>query len=104
VGASASLAGLLGALLYYGHRSGSLMVRQQANQWIMSMLLFGFLIPRIDNYAHVGGLAGGYFASKLLDPLKPERGDHVVVALICLAASLIAILYSAVPLLIAINQ
>jgi rhomboid protease GluP len=104
VGASASLAGLLGALLYYGHRSGSSMVRGQANQWIMSMLVFGLLIPRIDNYAHIGGLAGGYVTSKLLDPLKPERGDHVVIALLCLAASVAAILYSAIPVLIELNR
>jgi len=104
VGASASLAGLLGALLYYGHRSGSSMVRGQANQWIVSMLVFGFLIPRIDNYAHIGGLAGGYVTSKLLDPLKPERGDHVVIALLCLAASVAAILYSAIPVLIELNR
>ena len=50
------------------------------------MLLFGFIMPGIDNWAHLGGLAGGWLAAKVLDPLKPERGDHVLVALGCLAA------------------
>jgi rhomboid protease GluP len=100
VGASASLAGLLGALAYYGRRSGSTMVRTQAVQWITMMLVFGLLFPIIDNYAHLGGLLGGYLSARLLDPLKPERVDHVVIALGCMAASVAAILYSSVPLLL----
>ena len=41
------------------------------------MMLFGFLMPGIDNYAHAGGFGGGYLAARLLDPLKPERIDHI---------------------------
>ena len=100
VGASASLAGLLGAMVYYGRRSGSGMVRTQAMQWVTSMFVYGLLIPIIDNYAHLGGLAGGYLVARLLDPLKPERGDHTVIAILCLLASLAAILWSAIPILI----
>ena len=29
--------------------------------------------------------AGGYLAAAMLDPLKPERIDHIVIALICIA-------------------
>ena len=100
VGASASLAGLLGAMVYYGRRSGSGMVRAQATQWVTSMFVYGLLIPIIDNYAHLGGLAGGYVVARFLDPLKPERGDHIVIAILCLLASVAAILWSAVPILI----
>ena len=52
------------------------------------MLLFGFVMPGVDNWAHLGGLGGGYLASFVLDPMKPERGDHVLLALVCLAVSL----------------
>jgi rhomboid protease GluP len=100
VGASASLAGLLGALAYYGRRSGSTMIRTQAVQWITMMFIYGVLIPVIDNYGHLGGLIGGYLAARWLDPLKPERVDHMVIALVCFAASVAAILYSAVPSLL----
>ena len=34
-------------------------------------------MPGIDNYAHAGGFGGGYLAARLLDPLKPERIDHI---------------------------
>lgn len=96
VGASASLFGLLGALLHYGRRGGSSLVSQQAKGLALSLLVFGFLMPGVDNRAHLGGLAGGYLMSRILDPLKPERGDHALLALGCLLASLVAVLASVV--------
>jgi rhomboid protease GluP len=60
------------------------------------MLFFGFVMPGVDNWAHLGGLAGGYATARVLDPLKPERGDHVLVALGCLVLSLLSIVASVV--------
>ena len=94
VGASASIFGLLGALVYYGHRSGSSMVRSQALSYALMLGFFGFVMPGIDNYAHAGGFGGGYLAARFLDPLKPERIDHIAIALACLAASILAIVAS----------
>ena len=94
VGASAAIFGLLGALVYYGRRSGSSAVGSQALSYAMMMGLFGFIMPGIDNYAHAGGFAGGYLAGRLLDPLKPERIDHVAIAVLCLVASLAAVVAS----------
>jgi len=96
VGASASILGLLGALLYYGRRSGSSQVTQQAKSLVLFLLILGFIMPGVDNWAHLGGLAGGYLVAKWLDPLKPEHGNHLLMALGCLAASFLAILASVV--------
>jgi rhomboid protease GluP len=96
VGASAPLFGLLGALLYYGRRAGSSHIGQQAKSIAITMLLFGFVMPGVDNWAHLGGLGGGYLAAKLLDPLQPERGNHVIAAMLCLALSLAAVIASVV--------
>jgi rhomboid protease GluP len=96
VGASAAIFGLLGALVYYGRRSGSSHIGSQAMTFALMMGLFGFVMPGVDNYAHGGGFAGGYLMGRLLDPLKPERVDHIVVALVCLAASLAAVIVSIV--------
>jgi rhomboid protease GluP len=95
VGASASVFGLFGAILHYGRRGGSSQLRNQALQWIGIGLVFGF-VPgmRIDNWAHIGGLAAGYLGAVWLDPLKPERGDHAIAAVVALAASLGAVLVS----------
>ena len=58
----------------------------------------------VDNAAHIGGFAGGYFAGRLLDPLKPERIDHLVIAALCLLASVGAIVPRIIAGIIAVIQ
>jgi rhomboid protease GluP len=94
LGASAPIFGLLGALVHYGHRGGSSMVKAQAMSWAVTMFIFGLVMPGIDNAAHLGGFAGGYFVSKWLDPLKRERMDHFIGAAVCLVATALAIMTS----------
>jgi len=96
VGASAPIFGLLGALVFYGRRTGSSIVGDQAKQWALMLLIFGFIMPGVDNWAHLGGFAGGYGTAKILDPLKPERLDHLVAALVCLALTVFSIVFSVV--------
>jgi rhomboid protease GluP len=96
LGASASICGLIGALMYYGRRTGSSLVRTEATRMVVMLAFYGFLFPGIDNYAHAGGFGGGYLAALLLDPLKPERGDHILIALFCLALSIASIIASVV--------
>jgi rhomboid protease GluP len=91
VGASASIFGLFGALVYYGRRTGSRMIGETGLQYALMLGVFGFIMPGVDNWAHGGGFLGGYVAARILDPLKPERIDHLVIALLCLAASLLAV-------------
>jgi rhomboid protease GluP len=97
VGASAPLFGLIGALLHYGRRGGSSYIDRQAKSLAVAMLVFG-LIPgmMVDNWAHLGGLGGGWLAARVLDPLKPERGDHVLIAIGGLVLSALSIAYSVV--------
>jgi rhomboid protease GluP len=94
VGASASIFGLIGALYHYGRRGGSSLVSQQAKSLALTMLFFGFVMPGVDNWAHLGGFAGGFLTSKVLDPLRPERGDHVLAAIVCLVLSAMAVALS----------
>ena len=96
VGASASISGLIGALMYYGRRSGSGIVRSEASRYVLMLVIYGFMMPGIDNYAHAGGFGGGYLAAVLLDPLTPERGDHLAIAVICLALSVVSIVVSVI--------
>jgi len=95
-GASASIMGLVGALWHYGRRGGGSHISQQAKGIVVAMSVIGFLLPGVDNWAHLGGLGGGWLAAKVLDPLKPERGDHVLVAFACLALSALSVVWSVV--------
>ena len=94
LGASAPIFGLLGALVYYGNRSGSSMLGAQAKQYALVLFLFGFFMSGVDNYAHAGGFVGGYAAGIWLDPLKRERTDHLAIAVACLGATALAIIAS----------
>jgi rhomboid protease GluP len=99
VGASAPIFGFLGALMHYGQRSGSSHISSVAKSYVVSMIVFGLIVPGIDNAAHIGGFAGGYLASIWLDPLKPERVNHMVGAVLCLAVTAFAIAMSIVKIL-----
>ena len=96
LGASAALMGLLGALIHYGRRGGSSEVGRWAWGYAVFFFIFGLVVPRVDNWAHLGGFLGGYVMGRVLDPLKPERIDHLVLALILLALSGLAIVASVI--------
>jgi rhomboid protease GluP len=98
VGASAPVFGLIGALYHYG-RTGSSAVKQMAVSIMVQAAVFGLLVPGIDNYAHLGGFAGGYLTSAFLNPMTRERGDHIIAAIGCLVATALAIIASIVTAL-----
>ena len=62
VGASGAIFGLLGSLVYFGYHYrvylGSVM-KTQIIPLILINLFLGFMISGIDNFSHIGGLAGG---------------------------------------------
>ena len=66
VGASGAIFGLMGSLLYFGfyYRTylGEALKRQIIPVIIMNLAL-GFMISGIDNFAHIGGLVTGLFAT-----------------------------------------
>jgi len=96
LGASAPIFGLLGALVHYGRRGGSSLIRREAWGYAVSIFVFGLIMPGVDNSAHAGGFIGGYLASLWLDPLKRERMDHFIGAAICLVLTLLSIVASVV--------
>lgn len=99
VGASASIFGFLGALVHYGRRTGSSHIGHAGLQYALFMGIMGFVFRGVDNAAHLGGFLGGYLASMILDPLKPERVDHILIAVGCLAATLIAVVWTVIQAL-----
>ena len=92
VGASAPVFGLIGALYHYGRTSSSL-AKQMAQSIIIQAVLFGLVMGNsgIDNFAHLGGFGGGYLASAVLNPMTRERGDHMLIAVGCLVATVLSV-------------
>lgn len=99
VGASASICGLIGAALYYGKNRGGAfghMVYQQVMGWVVGLFLFGLLVPRIDNWAHGGGLLSGILLGMILGyhEKTPESSFHKLLAGICVLATVGTLLWA----------
>jgi len=81
IGASGGLFGVLGALMYFFYKEKKEIVGAEMRFKSMYTLLiinivFGFLIPNIDNSAHFGGLISGAILAFILAPkyeiINPE--------------------------------
>ncbi|SDH49570.1 rhomboid protease GluP [Alteribacillus persepolensis] len=82
-GASGAIFGCFGALLYFGFIHRKLFFRSMGMNVILILavnLAFGFMVPAVDNGAHIGGLIGGFLASGVLH--LPKHGVHLRQALI----------------------
>src|ERR1700733_15210118 len=63
VGASAGLMGLIGAMIAFGVRNRSGIgreIRTMYVRWAVYILAMGLVMRMTDNWAHIGGLAGGF--------------------------------------------
>lgn len=68
-GASGAIFGLMGSLLYFGYHYRVYLdgvLKSQIIPLIILNLALGFIIPGIDNAAHIGGLIGGLLISSML--------------------------------------
>lgn len=99
IGASASLCGLMGALMYYGKSRGGIyghVIYRQIGGWVLGIFLFGLLIPGINNWAHGGGLLGGILMAWLLGytEKQPARPLHHKGGVLAIFLTLAILLYA----------
>lgn len=88
IGASAAVCSLIGSLLYYGKSRGGTYgaaVYREVSGWVVGLVLFGLMMPGINNWGHGGGILGGVLLGMLLgyEERRPERAVHHILALIC---------------------
>jgi rhomboid protease GluP len=101
IGASAAICALIGSLLYYGKSRGGTygnMVYREVGGWVISLFLFGFIVPGINNWAHGGGLISGILLGVLLK-YREKRQDsslHHVLASVCGVATIVCLGWAAV--------
>ncbi len=70
IGASAGLCGLIGAMIALGVRHRNPMgnaIRGMYIRWAVYTLIWGLLMPAVDNYAHFGGMAAGFAVAYLAE-------------------------------------
>lgn len=94
-GASGAIFGCFGALLYFGVVYRKLFFRTMGTNVIVILIInltLGFLIPMIDNGAHIGGLVGGFLASSFLHLPNHKTMRRQILALIVTVCSLSGLL------------
>lgn len=98
VGASAALCGLIGAALFYGKNRGGVFgqaVYKQIGVWAVIIVLSGFMIPQVNNFAHIGGMAAGALAAMLLGYAEKRRENllHRALAGVCMVVTVMVLLF-----------
>lgn len=99
IGASAAICGLIGALLYYGKSRGGIYgqnVFRQIGGWAISIIIFGFLMPGINNWGHIGGMVFGWIMGYLLgyNEQGRVRSSHRTLSVFCLLITAVALAWS----------
>ena len=93
IGASASVCGLVGAILYYGKSRGGVYGRElykQISMWVVFLFIFGFVVPGINNWGHGGGILAGIGLGFLLGYQEKRRENlfHKMLAGTCAIVTL----------------
>ncbi|GAK14654.1 rhomboid family intramembrane serine protease [Geomicrobium sp. JCM 19039] len=68
-GASGAIFGCFGALLYFGLVHKELFFKTMGKSLLIILginLVFGTVVPMVDNGAHIGGLVGGFLAASIV--------------------------------------
>lgn len=99
IGASASVCSLIGSALYYGKRRGGVYgqaIYSQLGGWAITIFLFGFIVPGINNWGHGGGMAAGALLGFLLGfkEQKREVYFHKALAGLCTFATAAALFWA----------
>ena len=105
IGASASICGLIGAIIYYGKsRGGSYgeAIYKQAMGWVIGLIFFGVIFPGINNWAHGGGLLSGIVLSFLMgyNDNKPESAWSKLLASACILLTAAILIWAVISSLL----
>lgn len=97
-GASGAIFGLMGSLLYFGYNYRVTLnnsITKQILPIIFLNLLIGFTSSGINNYAHIGGLLGGYIASMVVGvKYKTKKSEQINGAIVLILLILFLIYMS----------
>ncbi len=80
VGASGAILGLIGVMIAITtRRGGSSMqaLRSRLISWVVSIFVFGLVFSGIDNWAHFGGLAAGFWLGKVFADREPMNAAEL---------------------------
>ena len=99
IGASASICGLIGAIIYYGKSRGDSYgeaIYKQAMGWVIGLVIFGLIFSGIDNWAHGGGLLSGILLAFIMgyNDNKQESAWCKILAYACILLTAAVLIWS----------
>jgi rhomboid protease GluP len=105
IGASASICGLIGAIIYYGKsRGGSYgeAIYKEAMGWIVGLIFFGLIFSGINNWAHGGGLLSGMLLAFLMgyNDNKQESAWSKLLAYACILLTALILIWAVISSLL----
>lgn len=81
IGASGAVFGLIGAMIGYGQRHRSSFgesVKTMYVRWAIYGLIYGFIVPGVDNSAHLGGLGAGILFGFLVTDMPSITREQIL--------------------------
>jgi rhomboid protease GluP len=105
IGASASVCGLVGAILFYGKSRGGaygMALYKQVGVWVLIMFVFGLLVPGINNWGHGGGIVAGAALGYWMGyaDRKRESATHRLLARLCLVLTALVLSWAVITALV----
>jgi rhomboid protease GluP len=94
IGASASICGLIGAIVYFGKSRGDHygeIIYKEAMGWVVGLIVFGLIFSGINNWAHGGGILSGIGLAFLMG-YNDNKQESAWIKLLAYACILITVL------------
>jgi rhomboid protease GluP len=109
IGASASICGLIGAIIYYGKSRGDsygAAIYKEAMGWIAGLVIFGLVLSGINNWAHGGGILSGLGLAFLMgyNDNKQESAWIKLLAYACILLTVMVLIWAVANSIFSIRE
>ena len=109
IGASASICGLIGAIIYYGKSRGDSygeVIYKEAMGWVIGLVIFGLIFSVINNWAHGGGLLSGICLAIIMgyNDNKQENAWCKILAYACILLTMAILIWAVINSLLPIKE
>ena len=99
IGASASICGLIGAIIYFGKSRGDHygeIIYKEAMGWVVGLIIFGLIFSGINNWAHGGGILSGIGLAFLMgyNDNKQESAWIKLLAYACIMITVLVLIWA----------
>ena len=109
IGASASICGLIGAIIYFGKSRGDHygeIIYKEAMGWVVGLIVFGLIFSGINNWAHGGGILSGIGLAFLMgyNDNKQESAWIKLLAYACILITVLVLIWAVANSMLSVKE